>query len=226
MDMNGIGATAKYLTAPLSADDVASLAVGDIVYLSGPIFTARDGVYRHMLVEGHEPPFDLRGLTNVTFQSSPAGAEVTPGHFKVSSFQATAGFRYAQYMPALLERFGIRAVVGKAGMAQQLYQDVFSKHGAVCLSTMGYGLGAIYGNAIKRVIDVHWVEELGISEAMWVLEVKDLGPLLVEGDAKGNSYFAGVNERINERLGKLYEGLKPPVYRRLGEERRPETELF
>ncbi|MBI4218785.1 MAG: fumarate hydratase C-terminal domain-containing protein, partial [Chloroflexi bacterium] len=152
--------------------------------------------------------------------------EVSPGRFKVSSFQATAGFRYAQYMPDLLERFGIRAVVGKAGMARELYQDVFRKHGTVCLTTMGYGLGAIYGNAVKRVIDVHWVKELGISEAMWVLEIKDLGPLLVEGDTRGNSYFADVNEQINERLGKLYEGLKQPVYRRLGEERRPETELF
>ncbi len=219
-------ANERCLTAPVSAEDVASLNVGDVVYISGPIYTARDGVYNHMLVEGHEPPVDLRALTNVTFQSSPAGAEVSPGVYEVSSFQATAGFRYAQYMPALLERFGVKVIGGKAGMSQELYRDVLSKHGAVCLSTMGYGLGAIYGRAIKRVLDVLWVEELGISEALWILKVERLGPLLVEGDADGNSYFSQVNEEINERLGKLYEGLKPPVYRRIGEEQRPEKELF
>ncbi len=216
----------KYLDTPLSDEAVHDLRAGDVVYLSGTVFTARDGVYRHMLIEGNEPPVDLRGLTNVTFQSSPAGVEVSPGAYNVASFQATAGFRYAQYMPALLERFGVKAVVGKGGMSEQLYQDLFTRHGAVCLTTMGYGLGAIYGSAIKRVVDVYWEKELGISEALWVLELDKLGPLLVEGDAQGNSYFSGVNEQINQNLGELYEGLREPVYRRIGEEQRPEKELF
>ena len=217
---------AKYVDAPLSDEAARELRAGDVVYLSGTVFTARDGVYRHMLIEGNEPPVDLRGLTNVTFQSSPAGVETSPGSFNVASFQATAGFRYAQYMPALLERFGVKAVVGKGGMSEQLYRDLFAQHGAVCLTTMGYGLGAIYGSAIKRVVDVYWEKELGISEALWILELDKLGPLLVEGDSQGNSYFSGVNEQINQNLGELYVGLREPVYRRIGEEQRPEKELF
>ena len=217
---------AKYIDAPLSDEAVRDLRAGDVVYLSGTVYTARDGVYRHMLVEGNEPPVDLRGLTNVTFQSSPAGVEVSPGSYNVASFQATAGFRYAQYMPALLERLGVKAVVGKGGMSEDLYRDLFARHGAVCLTTMGYGLGAIYGSAIKRVVDVYWEKELGISEALWILELDKLGPLLVEGDTLGNSYFSGVNEQINQNLGELYEGLREPVYRRIGEERRPDKELF
>ena len=179
-----------------------------------------------MLIEGNAPPIDLAALTNVSFQSSPAGVEVSPGKYHVSSLQATAGFRYAQYMPQLLEEFGVKVVVGKAGMSEEVYQNVFKKHGAICLSTMGYGLGAIYGNAIKDVRDVYWVEELGISEALWILELDRLGPLLVEGDARGNSFFAKANDEINRNLGALYEGLKPPVYGRLGEEAKPEIELF
>ena len=85
----------------------------------------------------------MPSLTNVSLQSSPAGVEVSPGEFQVASLQATAGFRYAQYMPQLLEEFGVKAVVGKAGMSEQVYQEVFRKHGAVCLTTVGYGLGAI-----------------------------------------------------------------------------------
>ena len=76
------------------------------------------------------------------------------------------------------------------------------------------------------MLGVYWVEELGLSEALWVLQLKELGPLLVEGDAKGNSFFTGVNEEINQRLGSLYEGLKPPVFGRLGEQQKPEIELF
>ena len=215
-----------YFNCPLTAEEIDQVSVGDLVYLSGPVFTARDGVYNRMLVEGHTPPIDLPGLTNVTFQSSPAGVEVSPGKYHVSSMQATAGFRYSQYMPQLLEQFGVKVVVGKAGMSEEVYQDVFRKYGAICLSTMGYGLGAIYGNSIKDVLGVYWVEELGISEAIWVLELDRLGPLLVEGDVRGNSFFAQANEEINRNLGSLYEGLKPPIFGRIGEERKPEIELF
>ena len=215
-----------HLSTPLSTEDIGKLNAGDLVYLSGPVYTARDGVYKHMLIDGNLPPIDLANLTNVSFQSSPAGVEVAPGKYEVASLQATAGFRYSQYTPQLLEGYGVNAVVGKAGMAEEDYRDTFVKHGAICLTTMGYGLGAIYGSAIEEVLGVYWVEELGLSEALWVLHLKELGPLLVEGDANGNSFFTGVNEEINQRLGSLYEGLKPPVFGRLGEQQKPEIELF
>lgn len=215
-----------HFNTPLSDNDLARVSVGDLVYLTGPVFTARDGVYKHMLVDKNEPPIDLRGLTNVSFQSSPAGVEISPGKYEIASLQATAGFRYARYMPDLLERFGVKAVVGKAGMSEQVYQDVFRPHGAICLSTMGYGLGAIYGRAIDQVLGVYWVEELGISEALWVMHLQDLGPLLVEGDTHGNSFFAQVNDEINQQLDSLYQGLKPPSFRRIGEESQPDRELF
>ena len=76
----------------------------------------------------------------------------------VNSLQATAGFRYAQWMDRLMERHGVRAVLNKGGMSQQMYQTVFKKHGAVCLSTMPYGIGAIYGKAVTGVRDVYWKE--------------------------------------------------------------------
>lgn len=215
-----------HLATPLKDEDIAQVRAGDIVYLSGPVFTARDGVYEHMLVRGNEPPIDLRRLTNVSLQSSPAGVEVSPGVYKVSSLQATAGFRYARYMPPLLERYGVKAVVGKGGMSEEVYREIFQPHGAICLSTMGYGLGAIYGKAVERVLGVYWLKELGISEALWVMQMKEFGPLLVEGDVLGHGFFTQVNEEINEQLSLAYAGLRPPVFRRLGEEQRPEQELF
>ncbi|HEY3394659.1 MAG TPA: fumarate hydratase [Lacipirellulaceae bacterium] len=215
-----------HLKIPLSEHDVRQLRAGDIVYLSGCIFTARDGVFKYMIDEGHEPPIDIRGQFNVTTQSSPAGAEVAPGKYMVNSLQATAGFRYAQWMDRLLERYGVRAVLNKGGMSQEMYQTVFKKHGAVCLSTMPYGIGAIYGKAVKGVRDVYWKELLGISEAMWLLEVEELGPLLVEGDTLGNSYVAEHAEEVNAPLLEIYKELPELILKRFGEVTDPTKELI
>ena len=59
---------------------------------------------------------------------------------------------------------------------------------------MGYGIAALYGRAVKRVVDVHWKEELGLPEAMWVLEVENFGPFIVDGDCTGAS-LAGARHR-------------------------------
>ncbi|MEX2310511.1 MAG: fumarate hydratase [Pirellulales bacterium] len=215
-----------HLTVPLSEPDVRQLRAGDIVYLTGCIFTARDGVFKYMIDEGHEPPIDIRNQFNVTTQSSPAGAEVSPGRYMVNSLQATAGFRYAQWMDRLFERHGVRAVLNKGGMSQEMYQTVFKKHGVVCLSTMPYGIGAIYGKAVTGVRDVFWKEHLGISEAMWLLDVEELGPLLVEGDTLGNSYVAEHAAEVNAPLLEIYKDLPDLILKRFGEVTDPTEELI
>ncbi len=215
-----------HLTVPLSDGDVRQLRAGDIVYLTGCIFTARDGVYEHMLRQGHEPPIDIRNEINVTTQSSPAGREVTPGTYEVTSLQATAGFRYAQWMDDLFARYGVKAVINKGGMSPQMYGDVFQRHGAVCLSTMPYGIGATYGKEVTGVRDVIWKDELGMSEAMWLLEVEELGPLLVEGDTLGNSFNAMHADGVNAPLYEIYKDLPELILKRFGEVRDPAQELI
>jgi tartrate/fumarate subfamily iron-sulfur-dependent hydro-lyase beta chain len=215
-----------HLTIPLKEKDVRQLRAGDVVYLTGCIFTARDGVFKYMIDEGHEPPIDIRNQFNVTTQSSPAGAEVSPGKYMVNSLQATAGFRYAQWMDRLFDRHGVRAVLNKGGMSQEMYQTVFKKRGAVCLSTMPYGIGAIYGKAVTGVRNVYWKELLGISEAMWLLEVEELGPLLVDGDSEGNSYVAEHADEVNAPLLEIYKELPELILKRFGEVTDPTQELI
>jgi L(+)-tartrate dehydratase beta subunit len=178
-----------------------------------------------MIDEGHAPPIDLHQF-NVGTQSSPAGTEVSPGKYMVNSLQATAGFRYAQWMDRLFDRYGVKAVLNKGGMSQQMYQTVFKKHGTVCLSTMPYGIGAIYGKAVTGVRDVYWKELLGISEAMWLLEVKELGPLLVDGDSEGNSYVADHADEVNAPLIEIYKELPELILKRFGEVTDPTQELI
>jgi L(+)-tartrate dehydratase beta subunit len=214
-----------HLRVPLSEADVRQLRAGDVVYLSGPVFTARDGVFGYMIGDGHEPRIDIRGECNVATTSAPAGVEVSPGHFEVASLQATAGFRYAKWMRPLVESYGVRAVISKGGMPQETYKELGDRFGAVFLTTTGYGLGAIYGRAVKGVRAVYWKEQLGISEAMWVLECERLGPLLVEGDTHGNCFFAEHAADIDGPLMSAYEGLPMPLLSRLGEESDPTREL-
>ena len=64
---------------------------------------------------------------------------------------------------------------------------------------------------------MHWLDELGIAQAMWMFEVKNFGPFIVESDVEGNSLFAQHGEQINAGIEKLYAGLKPPALHRYGE---------
>jgi L(+)-tartrate dehydratase beta subunit len=171
-----------HLTTPVSDADIASLTLGDVVYLSGVLYTAREGVYRKVVDEGHGLPEAVRTLTNVNFHCSPAASVRPDGTYAVEAVTATASFRFGKSMSRWFERSGTKVVVGKAGLTELAYREWFVPHGAVYLTTVGYGLGAAYGRCIKRVRDVHWLRELGIAQALWVLEVERLGPFLVEGD--------------------------------------------
>ena len=67
---------------------------------------------------------------------------------------------------------------------------------AIYLTTVGYGTGALLGRGIKRVAGVYWLEELGLAQAVWVLDVENFGPFLVESDLAGNSLFERENAKI------------------------------
>jgi L(+)-tartrate dehydratase beta subunit len=153
----------------------------------------------------------------VNFHCSPAASVRPDGSYAVEAVTATASFRFGKSMTAWFERSGAKVIVGKAGLTELAYREWFVPHGAVYLTTVGYGLGAMYGRSIKRVIDVHWLKELGIAQALWVLEVDKLGPFLVEGDAEGRSLFALANREINLRLDEVYKTLPPPALSRFGE---------
>ena len=206
-----------HLTTPVTAEAIARLALGDVVYISGVLYTAREGVYRQVVDKGLPLPAGVRELTNVNFHCSPVAAANADGSYRVSAVTATASFRFGRSMARWFERSGARVVVGKAGLTELAYREWFVPYGAVYLTTIGYGMGAAYGQAIKRVRAVHWRRELGIAQALWVLEVERIGPFLVEGDAQGRSLFALANREIDARIREVYRDLPPPTLARFGE---------
>ncbi len=205
------------LTAPISDADIASLEIGQVVYLDGLIYTGREGVYQRVLSEGREPPVDLKTLTNVNFHCSPAAAQDESGAFRLGAVTATASFRFSKWLPEWFKRTGCKVIIGKGGMSPEDYRNTFVPAGAVYLTTVGYGTGALLGRGVKKVEAAHWLGDLGIAQAMWVLRVENFGPLLVESDLQGRSLFEENNAIVNQGLAKLYEGLKPPSLARYGE---------
>lgn len=206
-----------HLSIPLQEDETRKLRVGDTVYLTGKIHTGRALFYQHVLDKGNDVPIDVASLSNVQIHCAPAAVERSPGNYYVSSIQATASFRYWKWVPAYVERYGIRAIIGKAGMDQWVYKDVFARTGTVFLTTVGYGIAALYGRAVKSVDEVYWKKELGLPEAMWVLNVENLGPFIVDGDCTGASLAATHVSAVNENFKRAYAGMPDHILKRLGE---------
>lgn len=205
------------LKLPATPEDLAQLEPGSIVFLDGIVYTAREGVYKRVIEEGENLPVDLASLSNVNFHCSPAAAPDGQGSYRIGGVTATASFRFAKWMDEWLERTGTKIVIGKGGMPREAYKDILVPRGAVYLTTVGYGTGALLGRGIKAVRDVRWLEDLGIAQAMWLFDVASFGPFIVDSDLKGNSLFAAHGDEINARLARLYEGLRPPALHRYGE---------
>ena len=206
-----------HLTTPVSDEDLANLKPGNVVYLSGIIYTGREGVYQRVVGDGQAPPEGVMDLTNVNFHCSPAASVGKDGTYSIGAVTATASFRFAKWMKDWFKISGAKMIIGKGGMTKSDYEKLFVPQGAVYLSTVGYGTGALLGRGIKKVRDVHWLDDLGIAQAMWVLDVENFGPLLVDSDTKGNSLFDANNKEIAKGFAALYEGLKKPALSRYGE---------
>lgn len=214
------------LQTPISDEDIQKLEIGTVVFLDGVIYTAREGIYERILEKNEYPPVDFAKLTNVNFHCSPAAATNDDGTHNIGAVTATASFRFAKYLTRWFEKTGTRVVIGKGGMNADHYREIFVPAGAVYLTTVGYGTGALLGRGIKNVEAVNWLDELGIAQAMWIFKVENFGPLLVESDLAGNSLFERNNAEVNARVEGLYEGLKPPALSRYGETRDKTDELI
>lgn len=214
------------LSVPVKKEDLDGLEIGTIVYLDGVIYTGREGVYKRVIEQGFDIPLDLPSLSNVNFHYSPAAAIEPDGTFNVGGVTATASFRFAKWMKAWFKKSQALIIIGKGGMTSEQYKELFLPAGAIYLTTVGYGTGALLGRGIKKVRQVEWVKELGNAQAMWVFEVENFGPFIVDSDSEGRSLFEQQNKGISSKLEKLYKGLKPPALSRFGETDNRNDELI
>jgi len=179
------------LQAPLTDEQIRSLKVGDVVLVSGRMFTGRDAVHAHLMK--HDPPVDLRGA--VLYHCGPVVVKDGEG-WRVTAAGPTTSIREEPYQADILERYGVRIVIGKGGMGAKTLAGL-KESGAVYLNAVG-GAAQFYARCITRVTGVSLLE-FGTPEAMWHLEVVDF-PAIVTMDAHGNSLHRDIETASGDRL--------------------------
>ncbi len=197
------------LRTPLDERDVRRLRVGDIVYLSGTVVSARDAAHRkalELLRRGEKLPIDLRGLA--VYHVGPVVRKRPDGSWEVIAAGPTTSARMEAVEAEFIERTGVRMIIGKGGMGPRT-AEACRRFGAVYAVFTG-GAAVLAAQAIKRVVDVYWLEELGMAEAMWVFEVEDFGPLVVTIDSEGRNLYdqvmAEARRRMEEILAEMLRG--------------------
>ncbi|MBN2014630.1 MAG: fumarate hydratase C-terminal domain-containing protein [Candidatus Altiarchaeota archaeon] len=181
------------LKTPLSESDIEGLNAGDIIHVSGLICTARDKAHQKAL---KEDVFPVKIEGGIIFHSGPV-VERENDSWRIIAIGPTTSSRMNVLEPEFIERFKVRAIIGKGGMNEEV-RDSLKKNKAVYLSMTG-GCAASAAEKIKEITGVYWLE-LGIPEAVWVLRVEHLGPLIVSIDSKGNSLYEKVAERVRRNL--------------------------
>jgi fumarate hydratase class I len=185
----------KILRPPLTEQQVRDLQVGDVVLISGEMYTGRDAVHAHLMK--NEPPANLEG--SVLYHCGPV--VMTNGNHKITAAGPTTSIREEPYQGEIIKRYGVRAVMGKGGMGAKTLAAM-KDFGAVYLNAIG-GAAQYYAKCIDEVIDVKLLE-FGVPEAMWRLRVTDF-PAIVTMDAHGNSLHADVEKASATMLAKLSE---------------------
>src|ERR1700676_5442898 len=182
------------LRAPLTEEQVRMLKVGDVVLISGEMFTGRDAVHAHLMK--NPPPVDLHGA--VLYHCGPV--MIKQGEqWKVKAAGPTTSIREEPYQADVIKKYGVRAVIGKGGMGAKT-SAALKEFGAVYLNAIG-GAAQYYARTVEKVLGVELME-FGIPEAMWHLRVKNFAAI-VTMDAHGNSLHADVEKAPGEVLETL-----------------------
>lgn len=189
------------IRTPLSPEAVRRLKIGDVVYLSGRIFTARDQAHMLMLEKGMPAGLETRNLA--VYHCGPV-VKGAGRSMAVTSAGPTTSMRMEKLEPRFLEMSGALAVIGKGGMGPGTL-EALQRLGAVYLSITG-GVGALAMKALGPVKGVHFLDELGPVEAVWEFDAKELGPLVVTMDSHGNSLHEAVSAVTRENLDRLVGG--------------------
>jgi L(+)-tartrate dehydratase beta subunit len=186
------------LEMPVGEDEVRRLRVGDTVTLERTLYGIRDATLIHMFDHGRTTRLDLRG--HAVIHTAPNVRKVEPGPANPAGYEplcigTTTSMRMERFTRPLMEREGVRIIIGKGGMGPQTL-EAFSDLGGVYLAIVG-GAAALETTWIEAVEDVD-LDDLN-PESLWRFRIRGFGPLLVGMDAHGGSLYARVNEDVAAR---------------------------
>lgn len=191
------------LQFPFTEDKIRSLHVGDQVEIYGTLFTGRDAVHKY-LHEGGKLPISLKD--QMIYHCGPVMIK-EKGEWKAKAAGPTTSIREEPYQAEIIEKFGIRGVIGKGGMGLKTLQAC-QKFGSVYLHAVG-GAAQVLAKAIKKVKGVYLLEKFGAPEAIWEFEVENFSAI-VTMDSHGKSLHEEVMTASKNRLDNL---LSSPRFR-------------
>ena len=170
---------------PVSTEKIRKLNVGDIIYVTGKLFTARDEAH-HMMLEKNKDSLPFKPSEMALYHCGPLMKKEN-GKWKVVSAGPTTSSRMEIFEDKFIEKFEINTIVGKGGMGERTVKAL-QKYICIYASYTG-GAGALAADRFEEALDVHWLDELGMPEAVWIFKAKEFGPLVVAMDSHGKSIY-------------------------------------
>ena len=176
----------RNITLPMSEADAESLKLGEMVTVSGLLFTGRSRFHIRAIEDDVYPPIDYEKI-NCFFHVGPVMRQTENG----------------------VRKFRLRTLIGKTTMGPATAQALKEVRG-VYLSKIGLSGNALRGQ-VKKVHDVYFLDELGKTECTWIYEVENFGPFFVAMDANGRNYFEELSAEANARMPEIEKALNIPA---------------
>ena len=192
--------TEFHFTTPISKEDVQKVKIGDVIYISGTVFTARDEAHERALElaeKDEKMPIDFEGLA--VYHCGPVVRKIGD-QWEIVAAGPTTSTRMDIFEDEFIKTFNVNIVIGKGGMGERTVKAM-KEYKAIYTAFVG-GAAVVAAKGIKRVKEVHWLD-LGTPECLWVLEVDKFGPLIVGIDTNGDSLFQNVADEAQKNLAKI-----------------------
>jgi len=191
------------LRTPLSEDDVRRLRAGDTVTLDGIIWGIRDATLIRIFDQGQPPPADLRGGVLLHVAPNVRRSAAAPSGYEPMTVGTTTSTRMDRFTRGLLRDHGVRAIIGKGGLAEDS-SAAFQEYGGAYFAIVG-GAASVETEQVEAIEHVYW-EDL-MPECLWEFRVRAFGPLTVAMDAAGASLYRDVAAAAQARLAEIYAKL-------------------
>lgn len=189
----------KNLRLPMSESTARSLKLGEIVTVSGLLFTGRSRLHIRAIEENIFPPIDYERI-NCFFHVGPV-MKKEDGIWRVVSCEPTSSIRFERYGANVVRKFRLRTLIGKTTMGART-AAALKEVGGVYLSKIGLS-GNSLRKQIRKIHNVYFLDELGKTEATWIYEVEDFGPFFVAIDAEGNNYFELLASDVEKKIPEI-----------------------
>lgn len=179
---------------------IRELRIGDSLLLSGTICTGRDNAHKLLAESADIQPAGIPNLQGgVIYHCGPVVVK-SGDEWKITAAGPTTSIREEMYMGQIIRRYGLRAIIGKGGMGAETLAAA-QECGCVYLHAVG-GAAQILARAVKRVRNVYHMEDFGVPEAFWELEVEDF-PVTVTMDAVGGNLHDLVAATSEKKLQEI-----------------------